>query len=331
MSTQAGQTRYARNGEVDIAYQDLGGAGGDPLLLIMGLGVSRFWWPEGFVRALTDQGFHVVAYDQRDAGESTRFSAASGSPITAVLRSHSAAYSAEDMTDDAVAVLDALGWPSAHVVGASLGGQLAQRLALRHPDRVRSVTSVASLPSDVKGLAAVRYVHAGLVARLARMRFPDGRDGDIALGLALARAVASPGYPFDEAATRRRIERDVRSGVRDAAAPTRCCGPRPGGRRLPRSRARGWSSCRESGTICQPRSGRRSPPRCGRWRTGRTAEPAPGGRAALDLAPAEQADSGGERCGADGDGDTERRPEVRERMAGVDQAGGRTDERARQP
>jgi len=223
---------FARNGAIDIAYEDLGGAGGDPLLLIMGLGVSRFWWPEGFVRALTDEGFHVVAYDQRDAGESTRLAAASGSPITAVLRSHSAAYSAEDMTDDAVAVLDALGWPSAHVVGASLGGQLAQRLALRHPERVRSVTSVASLPSDVKGLAAIRYVHAGLVARLARMRFPDGRDGDIALGLALARAVASPGYPFDEAATRRRIERDVRSGVRDAAAQARQAGAKWHGGRL---------------------------------------------------------------------------------------------------
>src|ERR1017187_5245553 len=110
------------------------------------------------------------------------------------------------------AVLDALGWDSAHLLGASMGGQLAQRAALRHPSRVRSVTSLASLPSDAGRLSAGRYVRLGLVAKLARLKFPAGRDGDIALGLALARAVASPGYPFDEAAARGRIERDVVSG-----------------------------------------------------------------------------------------------------------------------
>jgi pimeloyl-ACP methyl ester carboxylesterase len=68
-----GATRYARNGDVEIAYEDLGGAGGDPLLLVMGLGVSRFWWQPGLVAELVGRGFHVVAYDQRDAGESTRF------------------------------------------------------------------------------------------------------------------------------------------------------------------------------------------------------------------------------------------------------------------
>ena len=66
-------TMYARSGRADIAYEDLGGAGGDPLLLIMGMGVSRFWWPEGFVAELVARGFHVVSYDQRDAGESTHF------------------------------------------------------------------------------------------------------------------------------------------------------------------------------------------------------------------------------------------------------------------
>ena len=69
----SGETRYARNGEVRIAFEDLGGAGGEPLLLIMGLAVSRFWWPQDLVDELVRRGFHVVAYDQRDAGESTHF------------------------------------------------------------------------------------------------------------------------------------------------------------------------------------------------------------------------------------------------------------------
>ena len=228
-----GHTRYARNGAAEIAFEDLGGTGGEPLLLVMGLGVSRFWWPPGLVAELAGQGFHVAAYDQRDAGESTHFPATGvGSPIAAALRRRSVAYTAEDMTDDAVAVLDALGWDSAHLFGHSMGGQLAQRTALRHRQRVRSITSSASLPSDTGGLAAARYVHLGLVARMARLRYPEGRDGDIELGLALARLVASPGYPFDEAEARARIGRDLASGVRDTAAQSRQVGAKWHGGRL---------------------------------------------------------------------------------------------------
>jgi pimeloyl-ACP methyl ester carboxylesterase len=113
---------------VRIAFTDLGGAGGEPLLLIMGLAVSRFWWPPGLVDELVRRGFHVAAYDRRDAGQSTRFpDTGAASPVAAVLRSRSPACTAEDMTDDAVAVLDALGWDSAHLFGHSMGGQLAQR------------------------------------------------------------------------------------------------------------------------------------------------------------------------------------------------------------
>jgi len=230
---RSGQARYAVNGEVRIAFEDLGGAGGDPLLLIMGLGVSRFWWPDDLVREFVHRGFHVVAYDQRDAGESTRFpDARTGGPLAAVLRRRSPAYSAEDMTDDAVAVLDALGWDSAHLFGHSMGGQVAQRTALRHPGRVRSLTSSASLPGDVGGLRAGRYVHLGLVARLARMKFPEGREGDLALAVAVTHAVASPAYPVDEQAVRRTAARDQVSGVRDAAAQSRQAGAKWHGGRL---------------------------------------------------------------------------------------------------
>ena len=229
----AGSPRFARNGDVRIAFEELGGTGGDPLLLIMGLGVSRFWWPPALIDEFVSRGFHVVAYDQRDAGQSTHFpDAGTASPLAAVLRRGSTAYSAEDMTADAIAVLDALGWDAAHLFGHSMGGQLAQRTALGYPGRVASITSSASLPSDVSSLAAGRYIHLGLVARLARMKFPPGREGDIELGVAAARAIASPGYPFDEAEARRRVERDLVSGVRDAAAQSRQAGAKWHGGRL---------------------------------------------------------------------------------------------------
>src|SRR5579859_4855925 len=151
----SGDARYARNGDVRIAFGELGGAGGDPLLLVMGLAVSRFWWPDALVGELVRRGFHVAAYDQRDSGQSTHFpDAGTASPLAAVLRRSSPAYSAEDMTDDAVAVMDTLGWESAHLFGHSMGGQVAQRTAVRHPRRVRTITSSASLPGDVSSLGS---------------------------------------------------------------------------------------------------------------------------------------------------------------------------------
>jgi pimeloyl-ACP methyl ester carboxylesterase len=217
-------TAYAQNGAVRIAYDRLIGSDGDPLLLIMGLGVSRFWWPTGLARAFASERFEVARYDQRDAGQSTRVPGTGPrNPFAAVARKRSA-YTSEDMVDDAVAVLDALGWDRAHVFGASLGGVIAQRVALRHPDRVLTVTSAGALPSDVSGLGAGRYVRFGLLARLARAKHPAGREGDIAAALAVARGVAAPAYPFDEDAAREWIEREVDAGPRDTGAQARQAG-----------------------------------------------------------------------------------------------------------
>ncbi|GIF68602.1 alpha/beta hydrolase [Asanoa ishikariensis] len=226
----------AHNGDVTLAVDDLGGTG-EPLLLVMGLGVSRYWWPDGLVDAFKDAGFHVAAFDGRDSGGSTHFlDAPAGNPLAALLRRRPPAYTAEDMADDTAAVLDALGWPSAHLFGISQGGLVAQRTALRHPTRVRTLTSFASVPSDASGAAVLRYVRLPFLARLARLRFPDGRAGDVAAGLALARLVASPGYPFDEQDARSRVERELdaglSSGVRDTAAQARQTGASWHGPRL---------------------------------------------------------------------------------------------------
>ena len=217
-------TEYARNGAVEIAYDRLKESSGEPLLLVMGLGVSRFWWPTGLCEEFAAHGFAVARYDQRDAGQSTRMTdTGAANPFLALARKRGA-YSSEDMTDDAVAVLDALGWERAHIFGGSLGGIIAQRIALRHPDRVLSVTSAMAMPSDVSGIGGARYVRPGLLARLARAKVPEGRDGDIQLSLMLARGVASPAYPFDEAMAREWIEREVDCGPRDTRAQSRQVG-----------------------------------------------------------------------------------------------------------
>jgi len=217
-------TKYASNVAVQIAYDQLTGSTGDPLLLVMGLAVSRFWWPAGLARAFADQGFAVARYDQRDAGQSTRMQDTGRANPFAALARRNGAYSSEDMTDDAIAVLDALGWERAHIFGASLGGIIAQRIALRHPDRVLSVVSASAMPSDAVGIKGGRYVRFGTLARLARVKLPEGEEGDVQLSLLLARELASPAYPFDEAAAREWIEREVDSGPRDTKAQSRQVG-----------------------------------------------------------------------------------------------------------
>jgi pimeloyl-ACP methyl ester carboxylesterase len=214
-------TTYARNGDVELAYDRFEQPGGIPLLLMMGLAISRFWWPDGLCRAFAEEGFDVVRYDQRDTGASTRFGGTVRRGSWGMLLGGTTGYTAEDVVDDAVAVLDAVGWDRAVAFGHSLGGIGAQRLALRHPERVLGFVTCDAPPSDASGPAALRYLRFGLVARLATKRYPEGRDGDIAASLAVAKGMASPVNPCDEDAARARIERGLESGPRDMAGLSR--------------------------------------------------------------------------------------------------------------
>jgi pimeloyl-ACP methyl ester carboxylesterase len=195
----------AHHGGIRIAYEVEGPPGGEPLLLVMGLGLQMLFWPETFRRLLTGHGFRVARFDNRDVGLSTHCTGL-GVPHPAVLVSRRwPGYRISDMADDAAAVLDELGWSSAHVVGVSLGGVIAQTVAGRHPHRVRSLTSMSSTPSPRIGRPHPRALPV-LLSRPA----PD-RDGAAEHMVRVFRVIGSPGYPTDEAwlrdAARRSFDR----------------------------------------------------------------------------------------------------------------------------
>jgi pimeloyl-ACP methyl ester carboxylesterase len=133
-------TGVARNGDVELSYEVLGAPDREPLLLVMGLGMQRISWPDDFCAGLVERGFTVARFDNRDSGESTHFTAAGRPSVVALFTRPEAVapYRLDDMADDAVAVLDALGWSSAHVVGASMGGMIA---AERMVDVFRTIGS----------------------------------------------------------------------------------------------------------------------------------------------------------------------------------------------
>jgi pimeloyl-ACP methyl ester carboxylesterase len=193
-------TQYAQNGDARIAYEVFGDpASGEPLLLIMGLDFQMVWWPDDLCRLLVEHGFAVVRFDNRDTGLSTHFaSPARRSPWRALMGRVPPIYTGTDMLDDALAVMDAVGWRSAHVMGASMGAAIAQSLALLHPERVRSLTSVMGLPVDSGPLRTLTYIRFGVFRKLRRLRPGTTREERIEFLVGIARAIGSPGYPFAE-------------------------------------------------------------------------------------------------------------------------------------
>ncbi|NLU83508.1 alpha/beta fold hydrolase [Rhodococcus sp. HNM0569] len=227
-----GPRRWAVNGPVRLAFDRYQpGSDGEPLLVATGLGVDRHAVPAGFCRQLAEYGFAVARYDQRDGGESTHLPPVrTRNPVAALAARRGEAYTAEDMADDALAVLDELGWASAHVLGVSLGGALMQRVALRRPERVRTLTTIAAVPGDVTGLRTFRFIRLRTLAKLARGKYPDTRQGAVDAGVAVARLLASPRRRFDEAPVRAALEARPDPGVHDGAAQSRQIGAQWNGR-----------------------------------------------------------------------------------------------------
>ena len=185
-------TGMARHHELSIAYEVEGPPPGDPLLLVMGLGLSMDFWPEPFRALLVRRGFRVARFDNRDVGRSTHLGGLGAPSALSLLTRRRPAYTLADMAGDAVAVLDALGWESAHVVGISLGGMIAQTLAGRYPARVRSLTSISSTPSPRIGRPLPHLLPLLLTGSV--------RDRDAAADrmVRVFRLIGSPAYPMPE-------------------------------------------------------------------------------------------------------------------------------------
>lgn len=187
---------------VELCYQTFGDPDDEPLLLVMGLGGPLTWWPEDLCRLLATRGFFVVRYDNRDVGRSTRIrekvtkaqivGGFLGVPVHAP-------YRISDLATDAAGLLDHLGVDSAHVVGMSMGGMIAQTLATEHPTRVRSLTSIMS----TTGKRVVGWQNPRLLPGLLA---PQGRgiEGYVETSLHMWKLIGSPGYPDDEEALRER-------------------------------------------------------------------------------------------------------------------------------
>ena len=181
-----------------IEYDTCGDRGADPILLIMGLGTQMIAWSADFCESLAAHGHYVVRFDNRDIGLSTKFEGARAPGRLRYLMHHvfhtnlGAPYSLQDMASDAAGVLDALDIDAAHVVGASMGGMIAQLLTVRHPERVKSLTSLMSTSGDPR----LPRAKPELVKHMIAGR-PDTGDPAVMLDhtVATAKMLGSPAYP----------------------------------------------------------------------------------------------------------------------------------------
>ena len=188
--------------EVELCYQTFGDPAGEPLLLVMGLGGPMTWWDPELCRMLATAGFYVIRYDNRDSGRSTRIRArvTRGQLVRAFGgRRTRTPYTMSDLAADAAALLDHLGIEAAHVAGISMGGMIVQTLAVEHPRRVRSLTSIMS----TTGRRTVGWQDPRLIPALIAPRKP-GRDNYVETSVAFWEVIGSPGYPHDPDALRER-------------------------------------------------------------------------------------------------------------------------------
>jgi pimeloyl-ACP methyl ester carboxylesterase len=144
------EEKLAEANGLRLCYQTFGAPADPPLLLVMGLGAQMIWWADGLCERLAARGFHVVRFDNRDIGKSTWISTPPPdlARVMARLEPLSAPYALEDMARDAVGLMDALGLAEAHIVGASMGGMIAQLMAIHFPERVKTLTSIMSTTGE---------------------------------------------------------------------------------------------------------------------------------------------------------------------------------------
>jgi pimeloyl-ACP methyl ester carboxylesterase len=208
-----------RVNDVEIVYDSFGETSAPPILLVMGLGAQMIAWDEAFCAALATQGYWVIRFDNRDIGLSTKFDAAGVPDIIAMMQATmqrkavQAPYTLRDMAGDAAGLLEALEIESAHVVGVSMGGMIAQAMAIHHPDRVRTLTSIMSstgnpeLPPPTPEAAAILVTPA-----------PTDRAGYIESSVQSWRVLAGPTFPMDETLVRERAERFFDRGINPAGS-----------------------------------------------------------------------------------------------------------------
>jgi len=180
---------------LELCYQEMGGPDGEPLLLVMGLATQMIAWDEEFCGMLAERGFRVVRFDNRDIGRSTKVRQA-GVPSMLDLtigRRGTAPYLLRDMAADTVGLMDQLGIESAHMVGASMGGMIAQSVAIEHTERTRSLTSIMSTTGS-RRVGHPSYRTFGLLLG----ERPREREAMVERVVKTFRVIGSPGYPFEE-------------------------------------------------------------------------------------------------------------------------------------
>lgn len=190
--------RAVRTEGIEIATESFGDPAAPPVLLIMGAMGSMLWWPERFCELLAERGRFVIRYDNRDTGLSTAYEP--GAP----------GYTFDDMAGDAVKVLDGYGLDATHLVGMSMGGMIAQLVALESPRRIRTLTAIATSPvgEETSELPPTKSEYLKHATEFDRTDWSDPTDV-MRMMVEDARQLTGTGRSFDEEGIRRLIERDV--------------------------------------------------------------------------------------------------------------------------
>jgi pimeloyl-ACP methyl ester carboxylesterase len=204
---------FSTVGDIRLCHESLGDPADPTVLLIMGLGTQMIAWHDDFCGELVGRGLRVVRFDNRDCGRSTILRHAPPPTSSALLtrRRLRAAYTLDHMADDAAGLLDALDVERAHVVGASMGGMIAQTLAIRHPARVRSLASIMSTTGARRVGQPAWRVYPVLLRRA-----PAEREAYVELAVRVFDLIGSPGFPRDDDELRRLARRSHDRGVHSA-------------------------------------------------------------------------------------------------------------------